>query len=434
MALEPEELNRRRRLREEQRKKRRQAQRRLYFRLAAAALALLLSGVGIFLLIRGNAPEAPELSGPTAPPTEATEPPTEAEEEDSWARDPSVIHIAAAGDLNVTDQVVWAGQTAINYDYTKAFMDVAPILSEADLAILNFEGIVSGAPYGTATTSAPVEIIQALKSAGGDLLLMANSCTVNNGVNGLVTTLANIRSAGIEPVGAFSGDEEFNRSKGYTVCEVGDIKFVFVAFTKGLGGRGLPVGSENCVNLLYNDYSTTYREIDTDGIRKVLRAAANEDPDITIAMLHWGSEFNDEISKSQEAVANLMLDEGVDAILGTHAHLVQKIEYDQSSGQLIAYSLGDFFGDASRSGTNYSIILDLEITKDYDTGITKITDYSYTPIYTLSEKDCDGDRRVVRIANAMSAWDMNFVDKITDSCYSAMEYALTRIAARVAGE
>ena len=27
----------------------------------------------------------------------------------------------------------------------------------------------------------------------------------------------------------------------------------FVAFTKGLGGRGMPAGNENLVNLLYTD-------------------------------------------------------------------------------------------------------------------------------------------------------------------------------------
>jgi hypothetical protein len=39
-----------------------------------------------------------------------------------------VIHLAAAGDLNVTEAVVAAG--GIDYDYTEAFMDVLPLLSE----------------------------------------------------------------------------------------------------------------------------------------------------------------------------------------------------------------------------------------------------------------------------------------------------------------
>ncbi len=436
MSLDREELNKRRRAREEQRKKRQAAQRRLYLRLALAGLVLLACGLGIFFLSReepSQTADAPAVATDQVEihqdlPKETAAP---IEEQAAWVRSEEVIHIAAAGDLNITDQVIWSGQNGSDYDYTKAFRDVAPIFSGADLALLNFEGNACGTPYDGTTTSAPLQLLTALKNAGIDLLQMANSCTINNGHSGLQTTLANIRSAGIEPVGAFSDDAEYQRSNGYTVVEVNGIKIVVVAFTKGLGGKGLPAGTENCVNLLYKDYYTTYQEIDRDGIRKVLKNAAAENPDLTIALLHWGSEYNDTISDSQEKIRELMQKNGVDVIIGNHPHMVHQIDYDEKTGSLVAYSLGDFFGDGSRGGTNYSIILDLEITKNYETGETRVTDYSYTPIYTLSEKECDGDRRVVRIENAMSAYDLNFVDKITDSAYESMTNALSRIAARV---
>lgn len=434
MALDRDELNRRRRAREEQRKRRQAAQRRMYLRLAAAALVLIACAVVIFLLSRnsGGTEATPVISDQVEiheDLPEVTQAPTEAG--NSWEKAPEVIHVVAAGDLNITDQVIWSGQISGEYDYTNAFMDVAPIFSEADLAMLNFEGNVCGTPYGTSSQSAPIEMIQALKNAGIDVVQMANSCTISNGLIGLQSTLANIRAAGIEPIGAFSTEEEFSRSNGYTICEVNGIKIALVAFTKGLGGKGLPAGSEHCVNLLYEDYYTTYQTIDTAGIKSILRSVQSEDPDLTIALLHWGSEYNDTISDSQETIASLMLKNGVDAIIGTHSHMVHQIDYDATNGTLVAYSLGDFFGDAKQGGTSYSIILDLEITKDYDTGETKITDYSYTPIYTLSESECDGHRRVVRIENAMSAYELNYVDKITSSAYSNMEFALDRISKRI---
>lgn len=438
MALDRDELNRRRRAREAQRRKQQEAQRRLMIRLAVAALVLLVSGVAVFLLSRNN-----ENPADPAVQTDALQTQTEATAEEtveateeiaSWEKEDTVIHIVAAGDLNVTDNTVWAGQTEDGYDYTNAFLDVASIFSEADLALMNFEGTVSGMPYGSSKNSAPAEMVEALKNAGVDILQMANSCSVNNGVSGLVTTLANIRAAGLEPVGAFSSSEEFQKSKGYTIVNVGDIKIALVAFTKGMGGRGLPTGSEDCVNLLYTDYSSFYSQVDTDGIKKVLQAAEAEAPDLTIAMLHWGGEYNDTISKTQKTIAQLMLDNNVDVILGTHSHMVHEITYDDVTGQLVAYSLGDFFGDAGRSGTQYSIILDLEITKDHNAGVTRVTDYSYTPIYILSDEDSAGGHRVVRIENAMSAYEMNYVDKVTQSCYEDMEYSLKRIRERLKGE
>lgn len=439
MTPDRDELNRRRRYREEQRKKRQAQQRRLYMRLGLAAAVLVLSGVVIFLLGRGEKQPAQEPVQATEAQIyqadideEETKAPTE--EKTSRTKAPTVIHLAAAGDLNVTDKVVWSGQESGVYDYTKAFMDVAPIFSEADLAVLNFEGNFYGAPYGSSTLSAPQEMVEALKNAGVDLLQVANSQSITNGINGLTSTLANIRAAGLEPVGAFSSNEEFRRAKGYTICEVSGIKIAFVAFTKGMDGRGLPTGSENCVNLLYEDYFTTYQKVNKEGITKVLRNAASEKPDLTVALLHWGSEYNDTVSSTQETIVSLMQKEGVDVILGSHPHMVHEITYDETTGQLVAYSLGDFFGDGTRGGTNYSIILDLEITMDNETGETKVTDYSYTPIYTLAEDECDGDRRVVRIDNAIAAYEGNFVDKVTKSAYDNMKTALDRITARVNGE
>lgn len=438
MALDRDELNRRRQAREAQRKKR-EAQRRLYMRLGIAALVLLLCGFAIFRMTRsaGNEPSLEAMStgaAVTEAPTEKsaeepTEPPTEARA--SWEQAPVTISLVAGGDLNVTDKVVWSGQLSGEYDYTKAFMDVAPVLSEADLAVLNFEGNVCGLPYGTDTLSAPVEMIQALKNAGVDLLQMANSCSIRNGLIGLTTTLNSIRAAGIEPLGAFSSSEEFRESKGYTIVTVSDIKIAFVAFTKGVGSLGMPAGSEDCVNLLYTDYFTNYSDVDEDGIKAVLKAASAEDPDIIIAMLHWGSEDNDTIYETQKDIVTLMQKNGVDVIIGTHPHRVQHVDYNEQTGQLVAYSLGDFFGDAARSGTQYSILLDLQITKDYDTGVTRVTNWDFIPIYTLSENECDGDRRVIRIENAMSAYELNFVDKVTAACYDNLTFALERINARI---
>ena len=434
MANSPEDMDKRRKRREEQLRRRRKQQRRLRLGMAAALVVLGICCCVIYYFIQ-NAPQGQMVQSGAVP--AATEPATEAPTEETRSRfDPiTTVHIRAAGDLNITDSVVDSGLAANGYDYTRAFQDVASTLSSADLTIMNLEGNVCGEPYGTATTSAPNKILNALSAAGVDILQMANSCTINNGLIGLNSTLQAIRAAGIEPVGAYSSTAEFKRSKGYTICDVGGIRIAVVAFTKGVGGRGLPEGSEGCVNLLYTDYESTYRRVDTAGITKILDNAKAEKPDFIIALVHWGSENNDTISKTQESIITLLKKNGVGLILGTHPHLVQEIAYDQTAGTLVAYSLGDFYGDGSRSGTNYSIILDIEITKDTDKRTTKVTGYSYTPIYTVTgSQSADGYQRVVRIEQAMQAHDGNFVDKITDDCYKDMAYSLTRIADRTSGK
>lgn len=431
MPLHDDEMNRRRERREAQRRKQRAQARRMRLRLILAALLLILGGVAIYRLMPENGAEKTPVVKETAPVQTAA--PTSPAQKDPI----TTIHIRAGGDLNVTDAVVNAGISINGYDFTSAFKDVTAVLSEADLTVLNFEGNVCGEPYGTETTSAPIELIQGLRNAGVDMLQVANSCIINNGLNGLTTTLQAIRSAGIEPVGAFASTEEFRRSKGYTMTEIQGVKVAFVSFTKGMNGRGLPAGSEDLVNLLYTDYALTYQTIDKKRIESILKDVEAERPDITIALLHWGSEYNDDISSTQKSIISLMQRRGVDVIIGTHPHLVQPIVYDEAAGTLVAYSLGDFFGDASRGGTNYSIILDIEITKDDNAGTTRVTDYSYIPIYTVKSTECAGNysySRVMRIETALSAYQGNFLDKITTSCQESMTTSLERIASRVVME
>lgn len=441
-----DELNRRRQERLVRQQQKLKKQRLLRIQLLAAGLVLIIAGVSIRLLTGNNSGKSQtsdmqdvsisESTTQSTLSTQTTQTQPVQESVNSSSRNTSTtIHIRAAGDLNITDSVLLAGASAGGYDFSGCFQDVAGILSDANLTIMNIEGNFCGEPYGTETTSAPVELAQALDAAGVDIVQMANSCSVNNGISGLAKTLAALRSAGLEPVGAWASSAEFESSKGYTICEVDGIKVAIVAFTKGVGSRGLPVGSEDCINLLYTDFATTYEDVDTAGIKKVLQAAASEKPDITIALLHWGSEYNDTVSSTQEKIITLMQKQGVDVIIGTHSHLVQKITYDETTGNLIAYSLGDFFGDASRSGTTYSIVLDLEITRDADTGQTRVVNYSYIPIYTLTEEDsADGQRQVVRIQEAMLAYENGYLDKISATAYEDMTYSLTRIEKRLKGE
>ena len=431
MPQQDDGMEKRRQKREAQRKRRQAQVRRMRLTLALAAVLLIVCGVGIYKLTQsvdgGDGQPAQQVQ--TVPTTEETKETTPIQKSPI-----TTIHIKAAGDLNVTDSVVNAGMAVNSYDFSPVFKDVAAILSDADLTVMNFEGNICGAPYGTETTSAPAELLTALRGCGVDLLQMANSCAINNGLNGLTATLRAIRAAGIEPVGAFASSEEFQKSKGYTMTEIQGVKVGFVAFTKGLGGRGMPAGNEELVNILYTDDATEYKEIDKTRITSILKAMEEEKPDLTIALLHWGSEYNDDISKTQEQLVSLLRKNGVDVVLGTHPHTLQPIEFDESAGTLVAYSLGDFFGEADRGATNYSVILDLEITKDANAGTTKVTDYTLHPIYTVRENECVGnnDRRVVRIGTALSAYNGNFLDKVTDSCKSSMEYALTRIDERTA--
>lgn len=431
MAFE-EELQQRRAQREAARKQHLAEHRQLMLRLGIAGSVLLIVAVVIIVM----ALRAPDQPDPTVPPTSApttapTETPTAAptEEPTTPPTEPpladTVIHFAAAGDINVND-------TTAALDFKQAFQHLLPVLSRADLTAVNFEGNLIGAPYGAATQSAPQDLMNALKACGVDLIQMANSRSITNGLDGLRTTLSAIRAAGMEPVGAWGTEEEAQQSGGYTIREVNGIKLALVAFTKGMDSMALPVGSEDCVNVLYEDYATTYKDVDADVIKAVLNRVEKENPDLTIALVHWGSEFRDQISDTQEYILEILQENGVDAVIGTHPHYVQALEFDAEAGIFVAYSLGDLLSDGETAGTEYGIILDLEITKDALTGVTKITGYSYTPIFNVRREN--RQLQLMELHEAIRAYESGHLDRPSREMYEDMLYALSRVEARVQGE
>lgn len=339
----------------------------------------------------------------------------------------TTVTLVAGGDLNVTDQTVASGDD----DYTSAFLDVAQIFAQADASWLNFEGNVCGAPYGSDTCSAPQSMLDTLGLIGVDFLQTANSCCVKNGMNGLAQTLTAIRAAGITPLGTYATNAEFSASQGYVLRSINGVKVAFVAFTKGMDGMGLPTGSEKCVNLLYTDYTSTYKTVNTAGITAVLQAAQAASPDIVIALVHWGSENNSTISSTQTRIVKLMKQNGVDAVIGTHSHQVQSVDYDEENHTLVAYSLGDFYGDARESGNQYSVLLQLQITKNWDTGAAAITGWDYIPIYTLTPERDGETMRVVQIRTALEQYENDHISKVGQTAYENMKSALTQIEKKI---
>ena len=415
MALDPEELKKQRLEKQQLREKKR---RQTIVKLIAAAGILLISAVVLIVVASRNPTEKQSSKETVSQESTAETAPTT-----------TVVHLAAVGDLNVTQRVIDSGGS--EYDYTNTLLDVAPLLAQADVTAVNFEGCFYGAPYG-ADRSAPQGLATSLSKAGVDLVQLANSYSIYKGMDGLDSTINAIRSAGMEPLGVYKDSAAAREGKGYTIKNVKGVRIAFVAFTKGMDGMALPAGNDGCVNLLYSDYSSDYQTINTAGINSVLDAVNEEAPDITVAFLHWGSEFNDTVSSSQKKICSLLQKQGVDAIIGTHSHYVQSMQFNEDSGQFVAYSLGDFLGDANRAGSEYSVVLDLEITKNLKTGKAKITGFDYTPIFICNEKK--SPVRVLRIKEAITAYESGYIDRVSEETYNAMTYALERIDSRIKGK
>ena len=372
------------------------------------ALALLLLTVLCLLCACGDVQ--------TAEPTGVTEPDTN-----------TTVRISAVGDIYLSeDQIEDARCADGSYNFMAQFSDAYTALSKADITLGNFEGTFAGTPYSIEHGSYPDEFAVALNDAGFDLLQTANSYSVYNGLAGLKRTKDVIENNGMLCSGTYRSASE--RSDGQaTLFEVNGIRVAVLSFTKGLGGMSIPAGEEYCVDLLYTDYADDYENIDTEGITAAIDEAKSLEPDILIAMLHWGSENVRDVSARQEQIADLMFHNGVDVILGSHPHLVAKVEQrsvrmDDGSRKnvLIAYSLGDFC-KVSRGQMNIAPVLNLVFTRDAFSGETTLTSVTCSSIAAMDNGDEAPDRYTILDAdNAIALYEGNYYDRITRDLYQSL--------------
>ena len=339
------------------------------------------------------------------------------------------LTIAAAGDVSISPELLrYAVQPDGSYDFSAMLLDVSALLSDADLTVANLETNICNGDPATGDFQAPQSLLTALRTAGVDILQTANSTSIYNGLSGLTETYEAVEAAGMKAVGTFPTPQTRKDCGGFTLVELKGFRVAFVAFTKGVGNLRLPEGAQSSVNLLYTDYNTTYQEVDTQGIRAVMERVQDAKPDITIALLHWGSEYDTGISKSQKAIASLLMEYGVDAILGTHPHILGQVDSVSHPGTLTAYSLGDLLRTDDNASTKQSMVLKLEFTKTIDG--TVVTSWSHTPIYVATAQDA-GSPQVLHVANAIGRHEAGLLERISDELYQTLLTVEENVAERL---
>ena len=339
----------------------------------------------------------------------------------------TTVRISAVGDIFLSaDQIEDARCADGSFNFMAQFSDVYAALSKADITLGNFEGTFAGTPYGIESGSYPDEFAVALNDAGFDLLQTANSFSVYNGLAGLKRTKDVIENNGMLCSGTYRSADE-RSDEQVTLFEVNGIRVAVISLTKGLGGMSIPTGEEYCVDLLYTDYATDYEQVDTAGITALIDKAKEQKPDVLIAMLHWGSENVREVSKRQQEIADLMFHNGVDVILGSHPHLVGKVEQrsvrmDDGSRKnvLIAYSLGDFC-KVSRGQNNMSPILNIVFSRDPFSGETTLTGVSCSSVAAMDNGAEAPDRYTIIDADtAIELYEGNYYDRIEKDLYDTL--------------
>ena len=283
------------------------------------------------------------------------------------------LSILIAGDfMQHGPQITAALQPDSSYNYDECFARVKPVIEDADVAIGNLEVTLGGKPYaGYPQFRAPDEYLQAIVDAGIDIILTANNHCLDSGKHGLERTIMMMDSVGVPHIGTYV--DEFEREDNYPyILEQNGIRVAILNFTYGT--NGLVVEDPNIVNMM-----------DTAIIAVDLITAKEVNPDVIIAIPHWGIEYQSLPSKEQRRMADWLIDNGVDHVIGGHPHVAQPMELLNDGQNFVAYSLGNVISNQSKPNTFGGYMVRLDFVKN--DSLTMLSDCAYIPYWVSRPHD-----------------------------------------------
>jgi poly-gamma-glutamate synthesis protein (capsule biosynthesis protein) len=251
------------------------------------------------------------------------------------------LTIAAVGDVTPGEQVA---PTVAALGGAYPWGEAGPVLSAADLATANLEGVVSAGgtpvPDKLYHLRGPRAVLQGAAEAGGlDVLTLANNHTGDFGDSALLDTLAAAHAAGLETVGAGANLAAAHRA---VVLEAGGLRIAFLGYSD-VNPLGFPATS------------TSPGIARAEGIAEDVRRARLR-ADVVVCWFHWGIELHAEPNQQQRTLAEVALAAGAQIVLGAHPHVFGRIDRPRPH-TLVAWTLGNFVFPAGSGASVRSGIL-----------------------------------------------------------------------------
>jgi poly-gamma-glutamate synthesis protein (capsule biosynthesis protein) len=276
------------------------------------------------------------------------------------------------------------------YDFTRNFDEIAPSLSRSDLLIGSILTTFSGEEYGYSGTplfNTPDSMLTALAGAGFDVLTTGNSHIFDFGWIGLERTNEKIKSAGIYTTGTYLNEKEYYDP---LIIDVNGLKVAILSFTD-------EAFEEDKISDTKLDYCIKY--IKKSRIKDNIELARQNGADIVIVCLHWGEEYERTPSGDMRDLAQYVLEQDADVILGTKSHVIQqakvlsiKAENGNTKERVVAYSLGNFISNQRAPYKDAGMILNLHFRKNNTTGEAVFTGADYIPTWVAIDETDDASK------------------------------------------
>ena len=324
------------------------------------------------------------------------------------------------------------------YSYLPCFQFVQPWIQNADYAVANFETTLNGPPYsGYPQFCAPDALAYDIHAIGFDLVTTANNHSMDKGFNGVCRTLDVLDKAGLKHVGTYRTQAEYDENNGIVVADVGGISVAFLSYSYGTNGIPIQDANSFCLNRFNTDYASDCVTLDQEKLTRELAYAKTKNTDLIAVMIHWGIEYQTTENAYQDQVADFLIQNGADLILGSHSHVPQPmmtrtvtLEDGTTRSGFVCYSLGNFVSNQSPATVNVNYtdttaILKLALTKNFETGKTTVSNVDYVPLLVLNRGvGADPQYYVMDVHAGMAAYESGDTSVVTAAVYQKLQYAL----------
>ena len=277
------------------------------------------------------------------------------------------------------------------YDYSETFAEIAPWVQSADYAVVNLETTLGDHNFsGFPMFCTPDSYASALKDAGFDLFLNANNHTLDRRDNGLRRTVRVLDSLGVAHTGTYTDAAARNASMPL-VRDINGFKVAFLNYTYGTNGIDI---QGNVVV----DY------IDCKKMTADIKSARSAGAELVVVLPHWGIEYELTERAPQRELAKFMLDNGADAVIGGHPHVIQPMH--RTGDGAVVYSMGNFVSGMRTTDTRGGAMVSMHIKRD-KAGKAVIDGMKYRLVFTIPGQPGRRSDRLI------------FVDPDTDIAASA---------------
>lgn len=288
--------------------------------------------------------------------------------------------LIAVGDIMMHASQIQSGYNSQQktYNFNPFFTEVKEVLSTGDWVMGNLETTLAGEDAGGYTGyplfNAPAEIVDAVKTAGFNILTTANNHALDRGEKGVIRTLKNVRDRGLAATGTFTSTQEAEK---ILKVSKNNISMAVLAYSYGTNGIPLPKGKDYLVSL-----------IDEKKIVSDIAKARKQGADLITICLHFGEEYQRQPNTQQKKLVAALVKAGADIILGSHPHVVQPYQIFEGPGNngklkkaVAIYSMGNFISGQVGNYKDLGVIFTVKFRKKFPEKTVEIVKIEAIPTW-----------------------------------------------------